>query len=725
MGLEHDGKGPLNPQRDDESFRLSERSERDKLNRTTSEDVYHVNKRPQYHTAGETSREEALSVENRSDELILDNVPHYENKSPVIEEPESPYLSITQGLIQSDRSAAKSSYADGIDIRSDMVGWSVDTPAPLGGSSSNELIENIRPGSSSDKEWTRNVGRLNHALKDSDHVLKISSSEDASRLSFLETEAHRSIGRIKNDTDSLNRLKTSQRITGLIHNVNGELRKNLFDDEEGEFEESYERLRRTGRSASRHVSRLKHRSDVKAFNKRISEYSRLKGRIMDGKSTYVERPYRSRLKFRDEPGAVRASKDKFAGRYSRATSYSLSQEFSNDFKRRYQKKKNRELYYKHKQEYSGPMAGVLNLVFKKKKRKAEKEATKAAARSVLAPLLPVIIVSFLVIIAAAFVTIFAYVLSSSLAAFTSPNDISTLSGTSDNMQTNVAELEYYLTDPEGIEEYRQMIVEEIFPETEHEIDEWEWIVPEDYLWNVQELVAYFSAKYHTYDIEMVSSEISEIFDEWFTKDIWLETQERERVENGVRIKYKYYIGHVIVTKNDLSAIIKERADALPDSNQYYMFLESNNGQQTYGPVMQQDWSKLVTSGFGPRKAPKTNQGYGSSYHGGVDIGIPVGTILYSPINGTIECLNQPSGAGLYVKITGDDGWSVFLMHLSDNTVVPSGSKVLRGQPVALSGNTGNSSGPHLHLEIRDPEGNKYDPRFYVPSTSGGLTEKTD
>ncbi len=86
-------------------------------------------------------------------------------------------------------------------------------------------------------------------------------------------------------------------------------------------------------------------------------------------------------------------------------------------------------------------------------------------------------------------------------------------------------------------------------------------------------------------------------------------------------------------------------------------------------------------------------------HNGVDFLTPVGTgILATDEGKVVETRNDPGGYGLYVKLTHAWGESLYA-HLSKITV-KQGQQVKRGGAIGLSGNTGNSTGPHLHFAIR-------------------------
>ena len=88
--------------------------------------------------------------------------------------------------------------------------------------------------------------------------------------------------------------------------------------------------------------------------------------------------------------------------------------------------------------------------------------------------------------------------------------------------------------------------------------------------------------------------------------------------------------------------------------------------------------------------------YGLKGHNGLDYGLPNGTDVLAPHGGkVIEVFHEGSiGYGLYIKIENDKEGSV-LAHLS-GTLVSVGNIVVEGQLIAHSGNTGNSTAPHLH-----------------------------
>lgn len=103
----------------------------------------------------------------------------------------------------------------------------------------------------------------------------------------------------------------------------------------------------------------------------------------------------------------------------------------------------------------------------------------------------------------------------------------------------------------------------------------------------------------------------------------------------------------------------------------------------------------LSSGFGKRTAPTRGA---STYHRGVDWATPVGTAITASAAGTVTKAGWGSGYGYVIYVNHADGRQTRYAHLS-KLLVSNGQTVSQGQKIALSGNTGISSGPHLHFEI--------------------------
>lgn len=103
----------------------------------------------------------------------------------------------------------------------------------------------------------------------------------------------------------------------------------------------------------------------------------------------------------------------------------------------------------------------------------------------------------------------------------------------------------------------------------------------------------------------------------------------------------------------------------------------------------------MSSGFGKRKAPKKGA---STYHKGVDFAVPTGTAVRATCGGVVTRAGWGSGYGYCVYIRHPDGKESRYGHCS-KVLVKAGQSVKQGEKIALSGNTGVSTGPHLHFEI--------------------------
>ncbi|WNN47090.1 murein DD-endopeptidase MepM [Siccibacter colletis] len=104
----------------------------------------------------------------------------------------------------------------------------------------------------------------------------------------------------------------------------------------------------------------------------------------------------------------------------------------------------------------------------------------------------------------------------------------------------------------------------------------------------------------------------------------------------------------------------------------------------------------VSSNFNPRRVnPVTGR---IAPHKGVDFAMPQGTPVLAVGDGEVLVAKRSGGAGYYVAIRHGRTYTTRYMHLRKLLVKP-GQKVKRGDRIALSGNTGRSTGPHLHYEI--------------------------
>jgi murein DD-endopeptidase MepM/ murein hydrolase activator NlpD len=111
----------------------------------------------------------------------------------------------------------------------------------------------------------------------------------------------------------------------------------------------------------------------------------------------------------------------------------------------------------------------------------------------------------------------------------------------------------------------------------------------------------------------------------------------------------------------------------------------------------------LSSGFGPR---------GGSFHQGLDIAAPIGTPIRVPLAGTVINSGPARGFGLWVRVRHADGTITVYGHIN-RSLVRVGQPVATGQKIAEVGNRGESTGPHLHIEVITARGTKINPRPWL------------
>lgn len=124
-------------------------------------------------------------------------------------------------------------------------------------------------------------------------------------------------------------------------------------------------------------------------------------------------------------------------------------------------------------------------------------------------------------------------------------------------------------------------------------------------------------------------------------------------------------------------------------------------------------SNRITSGFGYRQNPLTGR---YSLHAGLDIGVAVGTPVHTVAPGIVSrVVFNDRLAGNFIVIDHGNDFESRYLHLSE-IVVKEQQQISAGQVIGLSGNTGRSTGPHLHYEILH-KSLPQDPRLLINATS--------
>lgn len=116
----------------------------------------------------------------------------------------------------------------------------------------------------------------------------------------------------------------------------------------------------------------------------------------------------------------------------------------------------------------------------------------------------------------------------------------------------------------------------------------------------------------------------------------------------------------------------------------------------------------ITSYFGQRISPYLGK---LKMHEGLDVGAPYGTKVNAPADGIVTFSGEKAGFGKFVQV--DHGYGIETIYAHNQSLyVKAGQKVKRGHLMAAVGNTGHSTGPHLHYEVR-VNGIAVDPLYFI------------
>ena len=160
---------------------------------------------------------------------------------------------------------------------------------------------------------------------------------------------------------------------------------------------------------------------------------------------------------------------------------------------------------------------------------------------------------------------------------------------------------------------------------------------------------------------------------------------------------------VKVAKADLKENIETKIEKVEAEIAKQKEIESHTVQGVYleaTPV-----SGIITSRFGNRESIRS---YG---HTGLDIAAPAGTSIKAAADGTVTFSGYSGGYGYVVKMSHGNGIETYYGHCSAS-YVSAGEKVEAGDTIAAVGSTGNSTGNHLHFEVR-VNGNEVNPQNYL------------
>ena len=274
-----------------------------------------------------------------------------------------------------------------------------------------------------------------------------------------------------------------------------------------------------------------------------------------------------------------------------------------------------------------------------------------------------------------------------------------------------------------------LVFSELEKELQAEIDAIETTYPDydEYRYNLAPighdpfaLISYLSAVYTEFTANGVQAEIESLFDEMYelTLNPTEETRTRTVTDSvtgeTTEEEYTVTILEVTLTAKDLNGVVAGRMNE--EQREIYAFYNQTHGltQQFYKPL-DLYWYNYVSSYYGWRINPVTGQ---EQLHRGVDIAVPTGTTVYAAMDGTVTTATYDSYYGNYVVIEDENGYCTKYAHM-DMLNVSTGQSVMHGEVIGTTGNTGSSSGSHLHIECLY-QGEYYNPLFYFEAGTDTL-----
>ena len=228
--------------------------------------------------------------------------------------------------------------------------------------------------------------------------------------------------------------------------------------------------------------------------------------------------------------------------------------------------------------------------------------------------------------------------------------------------------------------------------------------------NPFELMAFLSAVYDDFTYSRIVPVLRDLFAEQYQLTLTPTVEIRGSGDD----RYYWHILNVRLTSQPLSSVLAGWMDS--DQTQHYgVLMYSNGARQIVGNPFDFDWLSNVTSLYGYRIHPIS--GF-KDFHWGIDIGLPTGTPIMSGLTGKVVAVGYDAGGyGNYVVVENEEGIQARYAHCHEVSVTRNQTVEL-GDVIATVGNTGASTGAHLHIEV-SVDGQRVNPIFFVETGNEG------
>jgi hypothetical protein len=227
--------------------------------------------------------------------------------------------------------------------------------------------------------------------------------------------------------------------------------------------------------------------------------------------------------------------------------------------------------------------------------------------------------------------------------------------------------------------------------------------------NPFELIAYLTAVHLDFSGTDIAAHLQSLFAEQyqlvFTPTIEIRFTEDEY---GNPVPYDWHVLTVTMINRPFSEVIQERMTAEQQLH-FTVLMETLGNRQQIASPFDFNWLPHVSSHFGYRIHPING---GRQFHGGIDIALPTGTPIRAGHGGIVTFAGYNTGGfGNLVIIDSGDGLVTKYAHCHTLNV-STGQQVAAGDVIATVGSTGQSTGPHLHMEVLI-NGQRFNPAFLV------------
>ena len=239
------------------------------------------------------------------------------------------------------------------------------------------------------------------------------------------------------------------------------------------------------------------------------------------------------------------------------------------------------------------------------------------------------------------------------------------------------------------------------------------------------LMAYLTAVYEDFTYAEIEGVLQGLFNQQYQLAFTPSTEIRYRTETrtetttdpvtgettttsyDVEVPYEWHILNVTLTSTPLNDILIPLMNS--DQTQHYQILMQSKGNRQYvGNPFDFNWLPYVSSYYGYRISPISGA---VEFHTGVDIAVPQGTQIRAGFDGTVISAGYDGGYGNCVVIENKDGVQARYAHC-DTLNVTAGQTIKEGDVIATVGSTGDSTGPHLHLEVIK-DGQQINPLYFA------------